>query len=281
MSEISLAAESESDSETEARERFLRTWHEYNQTRWGQLLTNPAGLLRALPLTVNKLPARGDGALENLWFAATNDRMVIDEDQGRAWQGAGGRDHPNAAIQRRFIVSPMRESGRAPGTGATQRYEPTETIDAGSVASDVWVTEMQNGCTVLILDWGQGKYSLVHLQPSEDTQFNWLGQSIIGLGGYTRWITGERLFMNLYKNAWLKQEMGNVAASTGGTPQNYIMVQSMFEASRGKQTQVIGIRKGKSFTFYRQRVYGRTIEVDELKWSGWWSYLPALTSRTY
>jgi len=274
MSEIEPVAALDDDAQLD---EDLRKGTLYAMQMYDYLRNNTVAVLQQAVLTINKLPAVAEGGTADLWFAAVGKSMVIDESPERAWTHAGAKFLPHAAIQRRMIVSGMRGSALSDG----QRRAATSTVDAGSVGADLWVTEMQSGCTVLILDWGNGRYSMVHLQPSEDEQFNWLGQGVMGLGGWTRRVTGEAFFRSMYKNAWLKQEMSGVVGATGGQPRNYIMVQSMFEASRKKTTQVIGVRKGSSFAFYRQRDQAGTLQVDALKWSGWWSWFPAVSSRTY
>jgi hypothetical protein len=172
-----------------------------------------------------------------------------------------------------MVVSHMRDHELTP----RRRRKATRIVDAAALTSDLWVTEMQNGCTVLIVDWGNGRYSLTHLQPYMDEQFTLVGRAVMGLGGYTRRVTGEAFFKNVYKNQWLKKEMTDMVTATGGTPQYYIMVQSMFESSRRRTAQVIGVRRENRFTFYRQSKRARDYQVTELKWSGWYSWLPYFT----
>ena len=274
MSELAPVSEIGSDEKSE--QKHDHGAQAYTMKVYSYLVTSPVKVLQQAALSVNQLPAVAEGTEADLWFAAVDDLLVIDQSQEVAWKYAGGKS-ATSAIQKKMVVSRMRGSGLAQGSGSGQRHETTGKVDAGSLTADLWVTEMQSGCTVLILDWGKGQYSMVHLQPNEDEQFNWLGRQVMNLGGYTRKVTGEAFFKNVYKNAWLKQEMNQVVSSTGGAPQNYIMVQSMFEASRKKVTQLIGVRKGSRFTFYRQRVYARNYEAQELKWSGWWGYLPYFT----
>ncbi|HSU13268.1 hypothetical protein [Longimicrobium sp.] len=278
MSDLSPVAV---DDDDEKLEEDLRRARDTCLERYGQLVNHTVPLLKQVLIHVNQLPTVADGTLADMWFAAVGRTISIDTSADRAWTDAGAKFLPHGAIQKKMIVSRMRGSELAQGTGSGQRHETTARVDAGATPADLWVTEMQNGCTVLILDWGQSLYSMVHLQPSEDEQFNWLGKKVMGLGGYTKWVTGDAFFKSAYKNAWLKQEASKVVAATGRTPQNYIMVQSMYEASRSKVTQVVGVKKGNTFAFYRQRSYAQTLEVDVLKWSGWWSYLPALASRSY
>src|SRR5262249_38268421 len=117
-------------------------------------------------------------------------------------------------------------------------------------------------------------YSMIHLQPSDDNQFNMLGRGLMGLGYYTQRITGEHLFRNAYKNSWLKSELTKIVQNTGATPSYYILVQSMFEASRNRVTQVVGVRQNGRFQFFRLRMQGVRRAVEALSWCGWYSYLP-------
>jgi len=165
-----------------------------------------------------------------------------------------------------MVVSPMRGNTLPVGGGVGGRHQATGLLNAVGAGAALWVTEMQTGCTVLIVDWGGGQYSLVHLQPSQDTQFNTVGQAILNAGSLAR---------NAYQNIWLKREMTTVVQNTAGAPQRYIMIQSMFETARGSVTQVLGIFQGGQFEFYRQRQTPPAARVAEhLQWSTWRSYMP-------
>ncbi len=241
--------------------------HTYNA--YAALVANPLATLQNTAFVVNPLPAVADGSRNLLWFAAGPNGIVIDDDQttARGWAGGANDD---CTVQRHMLLSPMRGSALPVGAVVGARHAPTARVAAGALAPDLWVTEMQNGCTVLILDWGGGSYSLFHIQPSQDNQFNRLGQQIIGLGD---------IAMAAYKNAWLKSEANSIVTNTGGgTPQRYIMVQSMFEASRGWTNQLVGVKHGASFTFYRQRAMMNggvvTLIAQRLVWTTWRSWLP-------
>lgn len=236
---------------------------------YATFVANPLVTLTNTALVVNPLPAVADGTQHLLWFADGPNGIVIDDDQAtaRGWSGAANDD---CTIQRRMVLSPMRGATLPVGAVVGARHAPTTRVNAGALASELWVTEMQNGCTVLILDWGGGSYSLFHIQPSQDNQFNWLGRKIIGLGDSA---------MAAYKNTWLKSEANTIVTNTGGAlPQQYIMVQSMFEASRGWVTQLVGVKQGGQFTFYRQRsrmLLGvTTILAERLVWTTWRWWVP-------
>lgn len=222
------------------------------------LLSNPRNILRQMAFSVNALPGGADGAASNLFFAVGANGMVVD--QVAATAAALANVHVDGAIQKTMLVSNMRGYNLAVGIGG--RHQPTNAVAAGA---DLWVTEMQTGCTVLIIDWGGNQYSLMHLQPSDDAQFNRLGRGIINLSNFTR---------SSYKNAWLKSESTTIVGNTGGAPQYYIMIQSMFDASSGRAVQVVGVRRHGKFEFYRQKQYGNNLTLDHLAWCGWYSYLP-------
>lgn len=233
------------------------------------LVANTLQELQNTSLVVNGLPAVVDGTQAQLWFASGPGGIVIDDDQNQA-RGFSGAANDDCTIQRYMIVSPMRGATLPVGAVVGARHAATAQVAAGGLAADLWVTEMQNGCTVLILDWGGGTYSLFHIQPSQENQFNWLGRKIIGIGDSA---------MATYKNAWLKSEANTIVTNTGlGVPQRYIMVQSMFEASRGWVTQLLGVKHGGNFTFYRQRsrmALGVVTNLAErLVWTTWRSWLP-------
>ena len=232
---------------------------------YNNLLANPVVTLQNNDLEVQNLPAVPCASVRNLWFAAFGTTMVIDQASAMAAALAAGPMGPqDCAVQRSMVVSPMRGFGLPVGAGAGARHQATGILNAAATAANLWVTEIQTGCTVLIVDWGAGQYSVTHLQPSQDAQFNMLGRALMWTSNFAH---------NAYKNTWLKQEMTSVVGNTVGAPQRYIMIQSMFETARGPVTQVIGIRNGAQFTFYRQRTAAARV-VEQLQWSTWYAYLP-------
>jgi hypothetical protein len=250
------------------------TPEQYTMEVYQDLLARPVQTLINTEISINGLPAVPDGTEADMWFAAARGAVVIDEDCDTAWRYVGA-ESARSATQKKMVISKMRGFGLTRGTLQGERYGATGKVDTGAITADLWVTEVQSGCTVLILDWGADEYSMVHLQPSEDNQFNWAGQLLMGLGGYTSRVTGPDLFKNLYKNSWLSRESNRVVGTTGGTPNRYIMVQSMFEASRSHVTQVIGIRAGRTFNFFRQiPIDVRTRRAEALRWSTWYIWLP-------
>jgi hypothetical protein len=237
---------------------------------YDDLLPNTANVLQRFAFGVNGLPVVTDATACDLFFAASNDQIVVDQNADLARALAGD---PSDAVQKRMIVSSMRGSQLPVGAVPGSRHQATVVLDAAAAAAGLWVTEMQTGCTVLILDWGGGRYSMIHLQPSTDDQFNAAGKKILGMGDKA---------LCAYKNLWLKQELTSIVQSSNdAAPKNYIMIQSMFEASRGVSTQVLGVFRNNAFLFFRQRqqsARGATqLTVEELKWSTWRSYMPYLT----
>ncbi|HUZ04523.1 MAG TPA: hypothetical protein VMU62_04125 [Acidobacteriaceae bacterium] len=233
---------------------------------YNNLLLNPVLTLQQHDLMVNPLPAVNCATVRNLWFAAYGINIVIDQTAAMACGMAGGiMGPPDCGLQRAMVVSPMRGHGLPIGAAAGARHRPTGLFNAAGAGANLWVTEMQTGCSVLIVEWGGGQYSMTHLQPSQDAQFNLLGRAILSTGSFA---------YNAYKNTWLKQELTAVVSNTGGAPQRYILIQSMFETARGPVTQVLGVRNGAQFNFYRQRQTIANRVVEHLQWSTWRSYLP-------
>jgi hypothetical protein len=231
------------------------------------LVANPILTLQLNDLVVNALPVANDATVHGLWFAVRGNSMVIDESDTMACAIVGGP--PDCGIQKQMVVSPMRGSALPPGAAAGNRHQPTGLLNAAAAGASLWVTELQTGCTVLVADWGGGQYSMVHLQPSQVGQFNRLGQFILNSGDSPS---------AAYQNAWLKQEMTTVMQNTGAAPQSYIMIQSMWESARGNDTQVIGVRQGTQFRFFRQRqIPPAHRAVEQLQWTSWSSYMPYLS----
>ncbi|WP_175649976.1 hypothetical protein [Pseudomonas sp. Marseille-P9899] len=239
---------------------------QYSKEIYEALLQNPMSVLQQVSIVINSLDPLSTPMVRTLAFAAKGITIVIDKSPITA--SSILKREVDAAIERPMVVSPMRGHGLPVGSGVGGRHQAAEVFDATVGEEQLWVTELQTGCTTLMLDWGSSRYSLVHLQPSEDEQFNRASKAIMWVGNKTTYA---------YKNTWLKQEMTTVVnntTTTKSTPQRYIMVQSMFESSRKHSTQVIGIRRRTEFDFYRQRRVGSKNVVEKLTWSTWRSYLP-------
>lgn len=241
------------------------------------LIHRPVLTMQNSLVKVYRLPDVADGTEVDLWFAVGEDpfvgqrRIAIDTDPLIAWQQAMGDGPVPGSIKKPMVVSPMRSFLLAD----QRRYEATPIVRMQDITADLWVTEAQSGCTVLILKWSEGAYSMVHMQPSDDPQFNGFGQWLMSLDGYIPDSIAIRPVRKLYKNIWLKQDMTSVLGSTGPTgrsPLEYIMVQSMFDEGRG-HVQVLGVRAGRVFNFYRQRE-ANGYRAEALRWKAWSSWLP-------
>ena len=237
---------------------------EYTMQVYNALRASPLTILQDYTLRVRNLPIVNCATVQNLYFAASvnSQKIGIDINNFQAAGFVGGQN--NCAAQISMVVSPVRGFNLPVGAGAGARHRATGILNAGATAANLWVTPTLTGCTVLIVDWGAGRYSMTHLQPSQNAQFNQASRAMMRTSDFAR---------NAYKNTWLKQEMTSVIGNTGGAPQRYIMIQSMFETYRQTATQIIGIRNGAQFTFYRQRD-AATLLVEQLQWSTWYAYLP-------
>ncbi len=233
---------------------------------YNSLVANPANVLGTYQINIPSLPACQDATVMNLYFAASADVIGISDASAQAEMAAIGDASP--AIQKPMAVSSMRGSQLAMNSTPGGRYEATVVLDATAANAALWVTQLQNGCTVLILDWGAGKYSMIHLQPCDDNQFGKLAQGVMSLGDTAKMA---------YKNSSLKGEMTTIVGATNtgpqAKPQKYIMVQSMFEGSRGAGTQVIGVLSNAKFDFYKQRQMmdrgNMNLTVTPLAWTAW------------
>ncbi|ETD37997.1 hypothetical protein U724_20280 [Pseudomonas chlororaphis subsp. aurantiaca PB-St2] len=174
---------------------------------------------------------------------------------------------PDAVVRCTGLISPWR------GHIANTPTRLHQTLQVPAAANKLWVTEQQTGCSVLILKWSAGLYSMVHLQPNADTEFNWLGKLI----------NRSDLGMAVQKNAWLKPDLTTVAelSGNGDSPEAYILVQSLHTARRGNSCQVLGINSAGSFNFYLQTNIDSGVSeshsTQSLKWTPWIYYLPYLT----
>lgn len=171
-------------------------------------------------------------------------------------------------ILKQGYVSPMQSPGSPHRTTALEPLQPLP------YECFFWVTDIQTGCSVLILDWGGNNITMTHLQPHKDETFSRFSQKVIFSIDY---------FRRLYKNMWLRF---NLAESTENTslryrsvPRRYILIQSEF-SEWNLNTQVIGIKRHNApITFYMQQ-YARytmppeNITVRKLEWSTYHEYLP-------
>lgn len=112
---------------------------------------------------------------------------------------------------------------------------------------------------------------MFHVQPSADNQFNSISRAIMWPGEIREGRVQERM---------AAIRIDTVVTNTGGNaPTAYIMVQSMFEATGGWVTQLLGVRQGAQFTFYWQRARGNAILAERLAWTTWRWWVPLLLGR--
>ena len=80
---------------------------------YGNLVNNPLLVLQNNDLTINMLPAANDATVQNLWFAASGNGLVIDQSDVLACALAGGRGA--------LMIYPERTEPPAPAHGSPPR----------------------------------------------------------------------------------------------------------------------------------------------------------------
>ncbi|MCP4110096.1 MAG: hypothetical protein GY749_32010 [Desulfobacteraceae bacterium] len=226
----------------------------------------PLRILKDNEILVDNLPGT-DTAVMRLAFCHTPGLIYI-QPNGTLAAALVAHYNIDTVIYRRMVATPMRGYNLPNRQAATAQQGIAPINPTGA---DLWVTDAQSGCTVLILDLGGNNYQMVHLQPYIDNQYNKIGQSL--LDGWGNYFTKgySRLF---YQNFWLKRDATQTTNNTGNVPERYIMIESMHAACDGKASQVIGIRNANGWHFFLQRSYRRNLEVKELRWTNYNSYLP-------
>ncbi len=223
-----------------------------------ELTGNPANTLRTKNVTVLPPLPGNDTFQAQLYFGAMNNDIVIANNA----IGAAAVGHRDAVVSCAGLISPMRRAG------TVGRLNQTARVALGG--NQLWVTDNQNGCSVMILDWGGGLYSMVHLQPHTDQEFNWLGKQL------NRFDFSK----SVYKNAWLRPEMTTVTRATSNVnPQSYILVQSLHVARQGRTVQVFGVNSNGGWRFFMQQPFflgpgNYRYDTTELEWTRWQDYVP-------
>ena len=231
------------------------------------LTNNPLTTLGNNDLVAQNL-AGNDTAVVPMAFCYVPGAIVVDPNGLLAAAMIAGGNN-DTYITKNMVVTPMRASTMLP----VNRHAQTALqgiMPINPTGADLWVTDNQTGCMVLILDWGGNQYSMVHLQPYGDNQYNALGRFI--LGRLDRWTRGFSRV--LYQDYWLKQDATQVTSNTGGVPQRYIMVESMWATSGGTISQILGVRAGNNWRFFLQRISGGVRHAQEMQWTGYNSYMP-------
>jgi hypothetical protein len=229
------------------------------------LIANPLNTLQNVAFNVGQLPG--------IVTQSTSLHFGYLQNEVRIGPNAFARNfmingiEADAVIRVQGLASPMRGAGVMGRLGLTARFAPG--------ANQVWVTDQQTGCSVLVLQWPGNQYSMVHLQPNADNEFNRFSRYLINR--YDNFRAG-------YKNLWLKKEVTAVvnASVVGGVyPQRYILIQSNFNTMAGREMQIIGVRNGGGWSFFQQvyqydmfnGVYN-IINVRNLAWTNWHAYVP-------
>ncbi|MBB5190649.1 hypothetical protein HNQ50_001371 [Silvimonas terrae] len=231
------------------------------------LCRNPAAVLAAHYLSVGNLVGN-DTKSGSLCFAAHGNRINIGDNANAATLFPAAGILPGTLINVAGLSTPK----RAHINLAPHRLNPTAQVTIGT--NRIWVTTRQSGCSVLILDWGGGQFSMIHLQPHADATFNWLGQF---LNKYSR-------TRALQKNAWLRPEFTHIVEQSGAglSPLAYILVHSVYITTLGHNFQIIGIAQNGTFQFFLQdsQTIGGAFTVQLMQWTPWSEFLPYSSYRT-
>ncbi|MET0319895.1 MAG: hypothetical protein ABW069_04135 [Duganella sp.] len=243
----------------------------YARRQLHKLYTEPLSVLSSNIISVGGL-AGNDTQSVPLYFGARLNEIRIGMDQRTAdhflFIGAPVDDRSNvdAVVRCTGLASPMR------GHIASNANRLNQTIQVQPGANKLWVTDQQTGCSVLILKWPGGFFSMIHLQPNGDSEFNQLGD----------FINRSDLGLAVQKNAWLRPELTEVTARSGNgnNPEAYILVQSLHIARAGA-CQVIGVNVNGTFEFYLQKVVVAgsvfNLSAQRMQWTPWRDYIPYLT----
>jgi len=225
-----------------------------SRTAYGELLADPVGFL-----TNHKFYGNAGNGHQTV-IAQTPFELRINGDV-RMGINAGG---PTA-----FNVTAVLTSTRAnAGAGMANRLVGVQRFSSGQGGAQVWLTDQQTGCTVLILDWGGNQFSMVHILPYQKASYGRLMRGVMWLGG-----TGVEASV---QNSYLRGDVGTVVNNSlaGNPPQRYILVQSQFSLNAQQLLQLIGIAGAGSWTFYVQRIQvtamGQAVHsVSKLDWQTW------------
>lgn len=237
-----------------------------------KLLRKPMSVLRRFAVDIGQLGGY-DSTECQLAFSASPEliRIGTHEFCAKSPDPWSEETDEESVIDVPAIASPMRFEGAPERLLRTARMRPRR--------AEIWATEQQTGCTVLILDWGRGKLSMIHLRPDDDAEFNRLTQWM--MSGES---TTAEYFKAAYKNFWLKQESTEIVGkSHKRTPERYIMVQSAFATMRTYRTQLLGVYTGGNWEFFKQSYQMRArggyerVTVTQLTWTTWRAWVPYWT----
>ena len=212
-----------------------QTQHADNQRALQMLLNHPMQLLSQTPVVcgVGSGHVTVHNVATGLAFNHADELLI------------GATANP-IAYPNRVTVSTLGSPTRASsGPNAGNRLLATQRFGIG-VGAQLWITDQQTGCTALALDWGGGQYSMFHLLPYQDAEFNFMVRAMFATSTTAR---AE------WKNSGLRKEATQVvtASQNGGAPPvRYIMLQSMHNISAQRRMQTIGVQRNGGWEFYRQ-----------------------------
>jgi RHS repeat-associated protein len=170
--------------------------------------------------------------------------------------------YPDATIRSQVVLfTPMRP------TDGIERGTPLHRFDGpGAEGVTAWATPGQTGCSVLIVQWPDGKYSMAHLQPpSDDAAQEWA----LHHRGLEIDIDDD-VQRGAIKDAMLREELQALVAASqagGGPPERHILVQTMSrEMAEGGGIQVLGLPDaGGGWAFSYKHVDDESTTI--LEWS--------------
>lgn len=239
------------------------------------LTTNPMQFLTNTPVSINAGNATQSVVAQvNFEFNQQNNIARID---------AVGAT-PAHAISVTAIVTPTRVVQNG-GVANPNRFDQLSWFTPGQGGAQLWVTDQQTGCTVLIVDWGTGQFDMVHLLPYSVNDFGTVSRFLMNLGknrlsrfGNMLQGIGKRVAAPL-QNHRLRNDadtvMDNSLSPVGWVPpQRYIMVQSQYALNRTNYTQVLGVVQHGTWEFFIQTksptATGQAVvNVRQANWRPW------------
>lgn len=168
-----------------------------------------------------------------------------------------------SAITVPALVTPTRANA---GPGMANRLAAVQRFARGHGNAQLWLTDQQTGCTVLILDWGNS-YSMVHVLPYQRGSYNKLMRGMFSLSGG---------FQSNRQNHYLRDDVNRITRTTmghGAAPQRYILVQSQSSLDHRQTLQLVGVAALGGWRFYVQRCQAghaiNVVGVHRLPWRSW------------
>ncbi len=234
-----------------------------------RLMNDPIRILGEFKLSVGLGPGH-QTQIQNLYFGAKN--TIVNGKQMRIGSAIFAKSvpgyiaHTNDLTFVRCVVTPMRTYNDVHRGDALQR------IAAGS--ADFWVTVRQTGCSVIILDWGGGQYSMVHLSPYDNSQVSayhkYLYPKRSPRGGRLRagWLRAE---LTEIANASRQTQPGYLYGTVSINPLRYILVQSSISYLTS-HIQVLGVNQNGQWNFFMQTGQVGALNAVALDWHDWSSY---------